>query len=84
LTSGLGGDHSPAFGERLIVCAIANLAAERARKREALLVATERELARIRAQVRRRGLSCARRPRSVWPFGEVVNAEEMAKALHST
>jgi hypothetical protein len=39
--------------ERLIVCRNHELAAERARKREALLSATERELARIQAQVRR-------------------------------
>jgi hypothetical protein len=47
---------SPDFpGERLIVCRNRDLAAERARKREALLVVTERELARIQAQVRRKG-----------------------------
>ena len=43
---------SPDFpGERLIVCRNREQAKERARKREALLVATERELARV--QVRR-------------------------------
>jgi hypothetical protein len=41
-------------GERLIVCRNRELAAERARKREELLVATERELTRVQAQVRRR------------------------------
>jgi len=41
-------------GERLIVCRNRELAAERARKREDLLGATERELARIQAQVRRK------------------------------
>src|SRR6201996_68301 len=47
---------SPDFpGERLIVCRNRELAKERARKREALLVATERELARVAAQVRRKG-----------------------------
>src|ERR1700682_2147687 len=47
---------SPDFpGERLIVCRNRELAVERARKREALLVATERELARIQAKVRRKG-----------------------------
>src|SRR5258708_16116608 len=44
-------------GERLIVCRNHDLAAERARKREDLLVATERELARIDAQVRRKNTS---------------------------
>src|SRR6201984_1757394 len=41
-------------GERLIVCRNHDLAAERARKREDLLTATERERARIAAQFRRR------------------------------
>ena len=40
-------------GERLIVCRNRALAAERARKREELLAATERELARIAAAVTR-------------------------------
>jgi len=43
---------SPDFpGERLIVCRNAELARERARKREELLVATERDLAKIAAAV---------------------------------
>ncbi len=41
-------------GERLIVCRNHELAAERARKREELLAATERELVRIEAQVHRK------------------------------
>ena len=41
-------------GERLIVCRNRDLAAERARKREDLLVATERELTRVQEQVRRK------------------------------
>jgi DDE family transposase len=46
---------SPEFpGERLIVCRNRALAAERARKREDLLAATERELARIAAAVARK------------------------------
>ena len=40
-------------GERLIVCRNRELTAERARKREELLAATERELLRIQAKVRR-------------------------------
>ena len=39
-------------GERLIVCRNPLLAQERARKREALLTATERDLARVAARVR--------------------------------
>src|SRR5271167_4075240 len=46
---------SPDFpGERLIVCRNRALAAERARKREDLLAATERDLARIAAAVTRK------------------------------
>ena len=57
---------SPDFpGERLILCRNAALAAERARKREDLLQATERDLARIAAAVRRKRRSPARR-RSAW------------------
>src|SRR5438477_2529208 len=41
-------------GERLIVCRNRDLAAERARKREDLLAATEHELARVQAQVQRK------------------------------
>src|SRR6201747_3258193 len=46
---------SPDFpGERLIVCRNPDLAAKRRRKREALLGATEKDLARIRAAVERK------------------------------
>jgi hypothetical protein len=46
---------SPEFpGERLVACRNPALAEERARKREALLAATERELARIAEAVRRK------------------------------
>jgi Transposase DDE domain len=41
-------------GERLVVCRNPDLAAERARKREDLLAATERDLARIQAAVTRK------------------------------
>jgi hypothetical protein len=42
-------------GERLIVCRNRDLAAERVRKREALLMATERELVRVQARIGRKG-----------------------------
>ena len=46
---------APEFpNERLVVCRNPDLAAERARKREDLLAATERDLARIQAAVARR------------------------------
>ena len=53
-------------GERLIVCRNRELAAERGRKREELLAATERELLRIQAQVCRRHRRCAVPLRSAW------------------
>src|SRR6202035_1994685 len=71
---------SPDFpGERLIVCRNRDLAAERGRKREALLVATERELARIQAQVRRKGSHLHAAAEIGLAVGEVVNAKKMAK-----
>src|SRR2546428_2766303 len=51
----MAGITSPEFpGERLIVCRNRALAGERARKREDLLAATERDLARIAAAVARK------------------------------
>ena len=48
---------SPDFpGERLIVCRNPDLAAERTRKREDLLVATEKDLARIKAEAGRKSV----------------------------
>jgi transposase len=71
---------SPDFpGERLIVCRNRDLATERARKREALLVATERELVRIQAQVRRKGSPLRAAVEIGLAVGEVVNAKKMAK-----
>jgi hypothetical protein len=50
----IGEIHSPDYpGERLIVCRNRDLAAERARKREELLAATEKDLAAIAAAVTR-------------------------------
>ena len=66
-------------GERLIVCRNRELATERARKREALLVATERDLARIEAQVRRNGSPLRDAVEIGLAVGEVVNAKKMAK-----
>jgi hypothetical protein len=71
---------SPDFpGERLIVCRNRDLASERGRKREALLVATERALARIQAQVRRKGSAPRTAAEIGLAVGEVVNAKKMAK-----
>jgi transposase len=71
---------SPAFpGERLIVCRNRELATERARKREALLKATERDLARIQAHVRRKGSTLRSAAEIGLAVGEVINAKKMAK-----
>jgi transposase len=66
-------------GERLIVCRNRDLASERARKREALLMATERELARVQAQVRRKGSHLSTAAEIGLAVGEVVNSKKMAK-----
>ena len=60
---------SPDFpGERLIVCRNPDLARERARKREDLIAATERDLAKIAASVARMTQPLrGPRSRSAWP-----------------
>ena len=69
---------SPQFpGERLVVCRNPALALERARKREALLVATEGALARVAAAVERGRLRSA--AAIGLRAGRVVNAKKMAK-----
>ena len=69
---------SPQFpGERLVVCRNPALAAERARKREALLAATEEALARVAASVDRGRLRSA--AAIGLRAGRVVNAKKMAK-----
>ncbi|WP_366509301.1 transposase [Mesorhizobium sp.] len=71
---------SPDFpGERLIMCRNRDLAMERARKREALLKATERQLARVQANVAARVQPCAVPRRSRLAVAEVVNAKKVAK-----
>jgi len=69
---------SPDFpGERLIVCRNRALAAERARRREDLLAATERELARIAAAVARQRLRGA--AAIGLKVGAVLDRHKMAK-----
>jgi hypothetical protein len=71
---------SPDFpGERLVVCKNPLLAGERARKREELLAATEKDLARIKARVDRekkplRGAAAIGRA-----VGAVIGKRKMAK-----
>ena len=69
---------SPDFpGERLVVCRNPALAQERARKREALLQATEAALAKVAARVERRSLRTA--AAIGLRAGRVVDAKKMAK-----
>jgi transposase len=68
-------------GERLIVCRNRELAAERARKREDLLGATERELARIQAQVRRKHMSLPGAAEIGLAVGAVLDSRKMARHL---
>ena len=66
-------------GERLIVCRNRELAAERARKREELLMATERELTRIQAQVRRRHAPLRGAAAIGMAVGAVLNSRKVGK-----
>ena len=74
---------SPEFpGERLVVCRNPALAAERARKREALLAATEAALATVARLVERGRLRTA--AAIGLRAGRVVNAKKMAKHFELT
>jgi transposase len=66
-------------GERLIVCRNPDLAAERARKREELLVATERQLARVQEQVCRKSSRLKSAADIGIAVGAVLNRKKMAK-----
>ena len=70
-------------GERLIVCRNPALAAERARKREELLAATERELARIAAAVQRARAAAARRGRDRPRGRRRARPAQDGQALHA-
>jgi DDE family transposase len=66
-------------GERLIVCRNRDLAAERGRKREELLAATERELTRIQEQVDRRKPRLKTTAEIAMAVGAVIDKKKMAK-----
>src|SRR6202023_3246002 len=66
-------------GERLIVCRNRELAAERARKREELLAATERDLSRVQAQVQRKHSALRGAAEIGMAVGAVLDARKMAK-----
>jgi len=74
---------SPQFpGERLVVCRNPALAVERARKREALLVATEKALGTVAGMVGRGSLRTA--AAIGLRAGRVVDAKKMAKHFELT
>jgi transposase len=76
---------SPDFpGERLVVCRNPDLAAERNRKREELLVATEKDLARIKARVERKRHPLHGTAAIALAVGEVLNTYKMKKHFELT
>src|ERR1700719_994695 len=66
-------------GERLIVCRNRDLAVERARKREDLLVATERELTQVKERVGRKNSRLKSAADIGMAVGAVLNRKKMAK-----
>ena len=76
---------SPDFpGERLIVCRNPDLARERARKREDLLAATERDLAKIAADVARKTQPLRGAAEIGMAVGAVLGKHKMAKHFELT
>src|SRR5277367_4234759 len=76
----MAGITSPDFpGERLIVCRNRALAGERARKREDLLTASERDLARIAAAVVRKRQPLHGKAAIGLEIGAVLDKHKMAK-----
>jgi hypothetical protein len=71
-------------GERLIVCRNPLLAAERARKREALLAATERDLGRIKLAVERKRTPLRGAAAIGLAVGAVLDKHKMAKHVAVT
>ena len=76
---------SPDFpGERLIVCRNPDLAAQRARKREELLAATERDLARVQAAAGRERNPLRGSAAIALAVGAVVERHKMRKHFELT
>jgi transposase len=76
---------SPDFpGERLVVCRNPDLAAERARKREDLLAATEKDLTAIKARVERKRNPLRGTAEIALAVGEVFNTHKMRKHFDLT
>jgi hypothetical protein len=71
---------TPAFpNERLVVCRNPDLATERSRKREELLAATERDLARVQAAVVRKRTPLRGATEIALAVGAVINRHKMTK-----
>ncbi|HEX3403516.1 MAG TPA: IS1634 family transposase [Acetobacteraceae bacterium] len=71
---------SPDFpGERLVVCRNPELAAERSRKRDDMLTATEKDLARIQAAVARKRDPLRGATEIALKVGEVIDTYKMKK-----
>src|SRR6202007_2592756 len=66
-------------GERLVVCRNPELAAERSRKREDLLAATEKDLGRIQVAVGRKRTPLHGTAAIALAVGEVLNTYKMKK-----
>src|ERR1700726_4506313 len=76
---------SPDFpGERLIVCRNPDLAGERRRKRNELLAATEKDLARVQAAVQRQRKPLHGEDAIGLKVGAVLGKRKMAKHFHLT
>lgn len=75
-------DHPDFPGERLVVCRNPLLAAERARKREELLVATERELDKAAAAVQRSRRPLRGQDEIGLRVGRVLGKYKVAKHFH--
>jgi hypothetical protein len=71
-------------GERLVVCRNPDLAAERRRKRDDLLAATERDLARIQAAVARKRNPLRGTAEIALAVGAVIDTYKMAKHFDLT
>ena len=81
----MGEIYSPDYpGERLIVCRNRDLAAERARKREELLAATEKDLAAIAAAVTRPRRPLRGKDKIALKAGAVLGRRKMAKHFELT
>ncbi len=71
-------------GERLIMCRNPLLAAERRRKRDELLAATERSLSRIRQRSSASARRSAAGPRSAWPWDPCSTSTRWASTSSSS